>query len=42
MNLGFRQWIQSNPPAPHFAFVNLGDIDRAGHIDQAGAFTQVA
>ena len=39
MNLGFRQWIQSNPPSPHFAFVNLGDIDRAGHIDQAGAFT---
>jgi ectonucleotide pyrophosphatase/phosphodiesterase family member 5 len=39
MNLGFRQWVRSNPPLPQFAFVNLGDIDRSGHIDQGAAFT---
>jgi hypothetical protein len=39
MNLGFRPWVQSAPAKPQFAFVNLGDIDRSGHVDQGGAFT---
>lgn len=39
MNLGFLPWVRSNPATPQFAFVNLGDIDRAGHVDQGGAFT---
>ena len=36
----FRTWISSQPPdQPQFAFVNLGDIDRAGHVDEVGGST---
>ncbi|MGH2978847.1 MAG: alkaline phosphatase family protein [Solirubrobacterales bacterium] len=40
MNEGLLPWIRSNPPTPQFAFVNLGDIDRAGHIDEFAALTE--
>jgi uncharacterized repeat protein (TIGR01451 family) len=39
MGEGFLPWLRSNPPTPHFAFVNLGDIDRAGHVDELAALT---
>ena len=33
----FRTWISEQPATlPQFAFVNLGDIDRAGHVDEVG------
>ena len=36
----FRTWIQEQPATlPQFAFVNLGDIDRAGHVDEVGGAT---
>jgi len=36
----FRTWIQEQPATlPQFAFVNLGDIDRAGHADEVGGAT---
>ncbi|HVM21332.1 MAG TPA: alkaline phosphatase family protein, partial [Egibacteraceae bacterium] len=32
-----RRWVfVEQPPTPQFAFVNLGDIDRSGHIDPTG------
>ena len=34
---GFMPWLQSDPPSPRFAFLNLGDIDRSGHVDESGA-----
>jgi hypothetical protein len=40
MNQAFLPWLRSNPPAPHFAFLSLGDIDRSGHVDQGGAHTE--
>jgi hypothetical protein len=39
MNFGFLPWVRSGPPTPQFAFVNLGDIDRAGHIDESNSLT---
>jgi type I phosphodiesterase/nucleotide pyrophosphatase/Calx-beta domain-containing protein/hemolysin type calcium-binding protein/beta-propeller repeat-containing protein len=39
MRDGFMPWLQSDPPSPRFAFLNLGDVDRAGHIDASGATT---
>jgi uncharacterized repeat protein (TIGR01451 family) len=39
LNNGFLPWVRSNPPTPQFAFVNLGDIDRSGHVDESGAAT---
>ena len=48
MGEGFMPWIESDSPTPQFAFVNLGDIDRSGHVDESGlaagisAFRQVA
>ena len=36
----FRTWIREQPATlPQFAFVNLGDIDRAGHVDEIGGAT---
>ncbi|HSC29147.1 MAG TPA: alkaline phosphatase family protein, partial [Vicinamibacterales bacterium] len=36
----FRTWIREQPTTlPQFAFVNLGDIDRAGHADEVGGAT---
>ena len=36
----FRTWIRDQPATlPQFAFVNLGDIDRAGHADEVGGAT---
>ena len=40
MNEGVLPWLRSAPAKPQFAFVNLGDIDRSGHIDESGALTQ--
>ena len=37
MNDGFLPWLRSDPPGQRFAFLNLGDIDRAGHVDESGA-----
>ena len=37
MTDGFLPWLRSSPASPRFAFLNLGDIDRSGHIDQSGA-----
>jgi hypothetical protein len=34
-----RNWIKTTPSNPQFAFVNLGDIDRSGHIDESGSLT---
>lgn len=32
-----RRWVfLEQPPTPHYAFVNLGDIDRSGHVDPTG------
>ena len=48
MNEGLLPWIRSNAPTPQFAFVNLGDVDRSGHVDETGvsgavsAFRQAA
>ena len=39
MGEGFLPWLRSNPATPHFAFVNLGDIDRSGHVDEFAALT---
>jgi arylsulfatase A-like enzyme len=39
MQDGFMPWLRSDAPSPRFAFLNLGDVDRAGHIDQSGATT---
>jgi ectonucleotide pyrophosphatase/phosphodiesterase family protein 5 len=39
MNNGFLPWLRESPAYPQFAFVNLGDIDRAGHADETGAST---
>jgi phosphonoacetate hydrolase len=42
------KWVDGDPEPPQFAFVNLGDIDRSGHIDMSGnaggvsAFRQAA
>lgn len=33
---GFLTWLAEDPPGPRFAFVSLGDIDRAGHVDTTG------
>ncbi|MGH7855849.1 MAG: alkaline phosphatase family protein, partial [Candidatus Binatia bacterium] len=44
----FLDWLVfDDPPTPHFAFVNLGDVDRSGHADPSGntglpAFRQAA
>ena len=36
----FRTWIREQPATlPQFAFVNLGDIDRSGHVDEVGGAT---
>jgi type I phosphodiesterase/nucleotide pyrophosphatase len=36
----FRDWIDSQPAdMPQFAFVNLGDVDRAGHSDVDAGLT---
>ncbi|HEV2813517.1 MAG TPA: alkaline phosphatase family protein, partial [Solirubrobacteraceae bacterium] len=36
----FRDWIAAQPAdLPQFAFVNLGDVDRAGHADQAAGMS---
>jgi hypothetical protein len=40
MNEGVLPWLRSAPTTPQFAFINLGDIDRSGHIDESGALTQ--
>jgi predicted AlkP superfamily pyrophosphatase or phosphodiesterase len=32
----FLGWVATEPPLPQFAFVNLGDVDRAGHADESG------
>lgn len=32
----FLGWLEREPALPHFAMVNLGDVDRAGHADQSG------
>ena len=33
----FRTWVREQPATlPQFAFVNLGDIDRTGHVDEVG------
>lgn len=37
MRDGFMPWLQSDAPSPRFAFLNLGDVDRSGHIDESGA-----
>jgi ectonucleotide pyrophosphatase/phosphodiesterase family protein 5 len=47
MERGFLPWLDSDAPTPQFAFVNLGDIDRSGHVDASGisgvsAFRQAA
>ena len=35
-----RRWaFVEEPDAPQYAFVNLGDIDRSGHLDPTGALT---
>ncbi len=34
-----RTWIKTTPSTPQFAFVNLGDIDRSGHVDESGSLT---
>ena len=34
---GFLPWFRDTTATPQFAFVNLGDIDRAGHIDEFAA-----
>jgi hypothetical protein len=34
---GFMPWLTSDAPSPRFAFLNLGDVDRAGHVDESGA-----
>jgi uncharacterized repeat protein (TIGR01451 family) len=40
---GFRTWVREQPASlPRFAFVNLGDIDRAGHADEIGGTTSGA
>ena len=39
MNEGVFPWLTSGAPTPQFAFINLGDIDRSGHIDETGALT---
>ncbi|MGH7896357.1 MAG: alkaline phosphatase family protein [Candidatus Binatia bacterium] len=31
----FLDWVVNTPP-PQFAFVNLGDVDRSGHVDPTG------
>ena len=36
---GFMPWLTSDAPSPRFAFLNLGDIDRSGHVDESGATT---
>ena len=36
----FRTWIREQPGTlPQFAFVNFGDIDRSGHVDEVGGAT---
>jgi hypothetical protein len=37
MDDGFLPWFRSDAHSPRFAFLNLGDIDRAGHVDESGA-----
>ena len=38
-NEGFLPWFRATENDRQFAFLNLGDIDRAGHIDQSGGTT---
>ncbi|MBI2169591.1 MAG: alkaline phosphatase family protein [Actinobacteria bacterium] len=39
----FLGWLDGVDPAkPSFSFVNLGDVDRMGHVDLAGSVTQGA
>jgi uncharacterized repeat protein (TIGR01451 family) len=40
MNEGLLPWVRSAAAAPQFVFVNLGDIDRSGHVDETGALTE--
>lgn len=48
MSRVFLPWLEEDHPVPQFAFVNLGDIDRSGHVDASGnaggisAFRQAA
>src|SRR5215212_6345927 len=36
----FLDWVDRQPAdLPQFGFLNLGDVDRAGHIDQDAAFS---
>jgi predicted AlkP superfamily pyrophosphatase or phosphodiesterase len=37
MEEGFMPWMRSSAPSPRFAFLNLGDIDRSGHVDETGS-----
>ena len=32
----FMGWLGQEPALPHFGFVNLGNVDRAGHADESG------
>jgi hypothetical protein len=34
---GFMPWLTSDAPSPRFAFLNLGDVDRSGHVDESGS-----
>lgn len=34
----FLQWLTFHPHGPQFAFVNLSDVDSAGHVDELGGF----
>lgn len=36
---GFKPWLTSDAPSPRFAFLNLGDVDRSGHVDESGSTT---
>ena len=42
MNEGLLPWIRSNAPTPQFAFINLGDVDRSGHVDETGISGEVS
>jgi hypothetical protein len=37
MQVGFLPWMRT-APTPQFGVVNLGDVDRAGHADESGAY----
>jgi hypothetical protein len=37
MEEGVYPWLRSDQPTPQFAFINLGDIDRTGHVDESAA-----